>query len=172
MAYGKSRKVHPFVIFTSLLINDNDEAWKLLNLNMKGAIRPCRLCNISKDMINSIQVSFNAPFRNPHYLHDLGVRSEYAYFRLLTMPKNARNWLSALDEGIIEECKMNGLYPGRNPLNDIMLWMMEHGLGDLWSMSIYDTMHTLYKGPIEQCIRFGVTCIYLLVKKVSLLTRY
>jgi hypothetical protein len=168
MAYGKSRKVHPFVIFTALLINDNDEAWKLLNLNMKGALRPCRLCNITKSMINSCKVSFEAPFRNADYLHDLGKRSEDAYYRMLAMPKNARNWLSDEDEAILNECKMNGLYAGRNPLNDIVLWMMKHGLGDLFSMSIYDTMHTLYKGPIEQCIRHSVTCIYQLVKRVSL----
>jgi hypothetical protein len=169
MAYGKSRTVHPFVIFTSLLVNDNDEAWKLLNLNMKGNVRPCRLCNVSREAMNCSKTCFDAPFRNADYLHDLGNRSEAAYFRFLAMPKNARNWLSAEQLSVIDECKMNGLYPGINPLQNLMLWMMEHGLGDLFSMSIYDTMHTLYKGSIEQCIRHTVTCIYLLVKKVNII---
>jgi hypothetical protein len=166
LAYGTSRRVCPFVIIPAILCNDNEEAWKLLNLRMMNNERPCRLCNVSKADLNTRQVMFEDGFRNANYLHQLGIRSEEAYFKSLTKPKGSRNWTSAEENRIIEECRLNGMYPGKNPLHEIFEWIMEHKLGDLFSASIFDTLHTWYKGPVEQCVRYGTTCIFLLCEKV------
>jgi hypothetical protein len=110
---------------------------------------------------------FEDGFRNADYLHQLGKRSEESYFKTLTKPSGRRNWTTPEDDRLIEECRLNGMYPGINPLHEIFEWIMEHKLGDLFSVSIFDTLHTWYKGPVEQCIRYGTTCIFLLCGKVS-----
>jgi hypothetical protein len=47
LAIGTSRIIRKVVIIPTLLVNDNEEAWSLLNFITRSRHRSCRLCNVS-----------------------------------------------------------------------------------------------------------------------------
>jgi hypothetical protein len=168
LVYGQSRNVHTFVFMFVSMCNDNEEQYQLLNLIPRSAERPCRMCNVPRSEVNMRPVGLWDVTRNGSYLHNLGYASEDVYLKSLTSPLFARQYLTETEKQLLDECRLNGMYPGRNPVLDLFEFQMFVKIGDPFCVSIFDTLHTLYTGPVEQCIRYAVTCIYLLRGKVTL----
>jgi hypothetical protein len=166
MAVGRCRTVHPFIFQVVGMCNDNEEEYKLLNVIPRSSEEPCRYCAMKKRDINMRPVGFQDPHRDCEALNAMGIASEEAYFKTLTGPPYARNYLSADEIASLVKCKANGIYPGRNSVLSLFDWHLSNGIGNPYVVSTFDSLHTLYKGPVEQCIRYAVTCIYLLRRKV------
>jgi hypothetical protein len=71
LAIGITRRIYTVIIIPTLLVNDNKEAWSLLNFITRSRHRSCRLCNAK-------------------YLHELGVKSDDAFLKQLTGSEEGR----------------------------------------------------------------------------------
>jgi hypothetical protein len=167
LTYGNKGKVHPTVFVTSMACNDNEEAFKLANVKPRSNAQPCRYCTMEKRHVNCTPVSLDPlTNRNAAYLCELGKKTEVCLWKYYARPYGGRSLLSDQEEALMDECDMNGIHLGYNKLHEIYEWLRKNEVGDLFTLAIFDNMHTFYKGPVEQCIRYTTTCIYLVLGKV------
>jgi hypothetical protein len=146
MYISKAKELRKVCFVPTTWSNDNDEAYSLLNMRKNNRTRPCRLCNIPRIHLNRTTVTFSGQFRDGKYLYDLGTRSEPIILKQILAPKNARGTLTDSELAVLDECKLNGIHPGKNDLLLSTMWHAEYGIGDLYSLSVFDNLHTMYKG--------------------------
>jgi hypothetical protein len=156
------------VLFVSLLNNDNQEAYSLCGINMRSVSENCRICPINKLVMNSTIVSLRDDiFRNSaetmHLLH----QHQSNFIRYLIAPRNSRrNDIYVQEASALKE---KGILPGLNPLISNFDWLNHYQIGNIFTCSSVDVLHTLYKGPVEYAIKWSVSCFYLLSGKDSLM---
>ena len=155
-----------FVIIVSVLNNDNQEAYSLSSLSMKGAHR-CRICQVPKLTMNSsiCQFSNADDFRTSSEVVHLLHTNQKNFISFLTAKKNTR--INSEYRRVKERLKELGVHEGINPLHDTFNWLNHNAIGNLYTCSSVDILHTLYTGPVEFAIRWSMCCIYLLCKKDS-----
>jgi hypothetical protein len=72
LAIGITRRIYKVIIIPTLLVNNNEEAWSLLNFITRSRHRSY-FGNVSLHTVNNSTVYFDSPFRNAKYLHELNM---------------------------------------------------------------------------------------------------